>query len=74
MGQNLRKVRIDQNAVAAELGVTLLTFTDWEKVNHNPEVLQMKSVIAFLGFYPLPMPKNLPEQIWKYRQIHRLTL
>jgi len=74
----LRKIRIDRHltkkAVAAEIGVTHATLTAWEKDCHMPEVIQMKNVIAFLGFYPLPEAKTLPEQIRKYRNVDGLTL
>ena len=78
LGQHLVKVRIDRHltkkAVAVEIGVTPASLTAWEKEDHMPEVIQMKNVISFLGFYPLPEPKNLAEQIRKYRNVHGLTL
>jgi transcriptional regulator with XRE-family HTH domain len=78
LADHLLKVRTDRNlskkAVADQIGVSPSTIGVWEKGTNKPEVIQMKSVISFLGFYPLPEPANLAGQIRKYRQVHGLTL
>jgi len=78
IGEHLLKVRIDREltkvAVANEIGVTSSTIGLWEQGKGNPEVTQMKGIIAFLGYYPLPEPVTLGDQVRKYRCIRGLTL
>jgi len=78
VGQHLLKVRLDRQmtktAVARHIGVSTTTIAMWEHGNGNPETTHMKGVICFLGYYPLPEPVTLSEQIRKYRHVHGLTL
>ncbi len=78
IGEHLLKVRIDRNlskkVVADQIGVSPSTIAAWEQEKGKPKVRQMKSLIAFLGFYPLPEPTTLGERIRKYRHVHGLIL
>jgi DNA-binding XRE family transcriptional regulator len=78
IGQHLLKVRIDRKlsrmAVAVEIGVNPTTIAMWERKKAMPEVMQMKGIIAFLGYDPLPEPMTLAERIRKYRNVNGLTL
>lgn len=78
IGEYLLKVRIDSNlskkALVKQIGVSSASVVWWEQEKGKPEVRQMKGIIAFLGFYPLPEPTNLTEHIRKYRYVNGLTL
>ncbi len=61
-------------AVAKQIGVTSSTIAMWEQDKGKPEITQMKGIITFLGFYPLPEPTTLAGKMQKYRSIQGLTL
>ena len=65
---------MSKKAVAEQIGVSPSTIAMWEEEKSKPEVTQMKNIIAFLGFYPLPEPTTLAEHIRKYRHVNGLSL
>lgn len=52
----MKKRRLDlkmlQEQVAKELGVTVCTYRNWEKNRSNPSLVFMPKVVQFLGYVP----------------------
>jgi transcriptional regulator with XRE-family HTH domain len=52
-----------QKDVAKRIGVDESTITNWEKQRTVPEIRYMPDIIKFLGYDPLPKPRDLKEEI-----------
>ena len=80
LGDHIRKRRLDlglwQKDVAATLGVTESTVTNWELNRVTPEFTHLPCIIAFLGYAPPPfdtMPDNIVERMRVYRLTNGLS-
>jgi DNA-binding transcriptional regulator YiaG len=80
LGDHIRKRRLDlglwQKDVAATLGVTESTVTNWELNRVTPEFTYLPKIITFLGYIPKPYDKksdNIIEQMKLYRLTHGLS-
>ncbi len=65
-----------QKDVAATLGVTESTITNWEVNRVTPEFTYLPRIIAFLGYTPPPYDKmsdNIIERIKLFRLTHGLS-
>ena len=78
LGEHLLKRRLQrrdlQCEVARRLRVTTDTYLLWEKDRTNPEARYYPSILAFLGYNPLPPPKTLGDQLKRKRLELGLTL
>ena len=67
LGEHIRRRRIDlhilQKDVAAGLRVNIETLKNWERGVGSPSIRQIPAILAFLGYDPEPVPKNLAGQI-----------
>ena len=62
--------------MAATLGVTELTVTNWELNRVTPKITFLPRIIAFLGYTPPPYEKgsdNVVENMKRYRITHGLS-
>jgi transcriptional regulator with XRE-family HTH domain len=63
----LRKRRLDlgllQREVAARLGVTESTVTNWELNRTSPKIRFLPGIIALLGYDPRPAGVTLADQL-----------
>lgn len=80
LGDHIRKRRLDlglyQKDMAATLGVTESTVTNWELNRVIPEFTYLPQIITFLGYTPAPfdtMPDNIVERIKFYRLTQGLS-
>jgi len=79
IGDHIRKKRIDSNLlqedVAAIIGVTTDSITNWENKRTFPVMKHMPGIIKFLGYVPMKFDQEtLGGKIRFYRNIHGLTL
>ena len=77
IGDHLRKRRLDlglvQSEVAAQLGVTTFTVTNWEINRTVPAVRCHPGLIRFLGYVPFAVGETLPERLRAGRLIRGLS-
>ena len=77
LGEHIKKRRIDlgllQRQVAKQLGVDKWTVLNWERGKTAPDVRYYPGIITFLGYNPLPTPRDtFPEQLKAARQAWKL--
>jgi transcriptional regulator with XRE-family HTH domain len=53
--------------VAVTLGVTAETLRGWEHDSHEPSFRQFPAIFGFLGYDPLPEPRELRDQLRRVR-------
>ena len=77
IGDHLRKRRLDlglvQREVAAQIGVSTFTATNWEVNRTVPAVRCLPGLIKFVGYVPFDVGETLPERIRAYRLIRGLS-
>jgi len=77
LGDHIRKRCLDldllQREVAAKLGVTPLTITNWEGNATTPMCHYTKRILEFLGYNPSPPPRTLAEKLVRCRMILGLS-
>ena len=74
IGEHLKKRRMDlrlrQQDVAPQLGVSTPTLSSWELGHTEPELPCFPSIFSFLGYDPTPEPKSESETIaWLKRSL-----
>jgi len=64
-----------QNEVAAMIGVSTDSVTNWENNRNSPQAEQCPSIFAFLGYYPFPFnPESFPSNLKRYRLENGLSI
>ena len=78
LGDHLRRRRLElglyQKHVAVQIGVTTSTIWNWENGWSSIALGYIPKIINFLGYNPLPHPKDLMERLAWYKQVKGLTL
>jgi transcriptional regulator with XRE-family HTH domain len=73
LGEHVKRRRMDldllQADVAAQIGVHVLSVTNWENGHAEPELRHVPAIIEFLGCDPQPEPKTIGERLVRYREI-----
>jgi transcriptional regulator with XRE-family HTH domain len=77
IGDHIRKKRLAlkllQKDVAERIGVNKTSVFNWEANTSAPEIRYMASIIAFLGYNPLPTASTLAEQLVRQRTSRGLS-
>jgi len=77
VGDHLRKRRLDLKLlpkdVGQRIGVVESSVWNWENNRVSPAVKFIPAIIAFLGYYPMPKPSALADQLVWYRKGHGWT-
>lgn len=66
-------LKLLQKQVAEQLGVDNMTISNWENNRSKPGPAHMPAVIRFLGYNPLPTPKDWPDRLVQGRTAMGLT-
>ena len=78
LGQHLKKRRRElgllQREAGERMGVSRDTIANWEKDKTEPVLAQFQSVVAFLGYDPMPAPTTLVERVQAKRRVLGATL
>jgi transcriptional regulator with XRE-family HTH domain len=71
LGDHLRAKRLDKKTtireVAVTLGVAADTLRGWEHDDHEPSFRQYPAIFGFVGYDPLPEPRDLRDQLRRVR-------
>jgi site-specific DNA recombinase len=67
------KLKMIQKDVAKRLGVETPSIHNWETNFQEPRVQYYPAIIEFLGYNPLPTPKNWAERLLRARTAQGLT-
>ena len=71
LGEHVRRrleLRLNQKAVADQLGVVSCTVLNWERSRTKPPITSIPAIIRFLGHDPFPESKTIAQRLLARRR------
>lgn len=67
-------LRLEQRETAAQLGVTVATYRNWEMNRSEPDLRHIPAAIRFLGFDWRKFGDRIGDQVWQARTAAGLSI